>query len=72
MARFHPGPRAQFRVSIARGGVDVVDPVLQEEIKDFIGRRLIAVAEGGSAKKGNRALVTGSPEGLFLNHRLKT
>src|SRR5262249_3162802 len=33
----HPGPDAQLRIAIARCGVDVIDPVAQQQFQSAVG-----------------------------------
>src|SRR5215831_20566987 len=65
----HPRPDTQLGVSIASGGVDVIDAVAQENIQTAVGGRLIHLREGGAAEQRQTALMTGPSERPSLDQR---
>ncbi len=58
------GREPQLGVAVARGGVDVVDAVLEQQLDRLVGVALADVAERGRAEDDAGALVAGAAEGL--------
>ncbi len=67
---FHPRPNSQLRITIARGGIDVVDPVLQQQVERAVRLLLGHATQSGRAKKGASAHMTGATKAFFVNHFL--
>jgi hypothetical protein len=64
----HPRADAELGVTVAGGGVYVVDAVPQQELEDLVGLRLGGSAEGGSSEDSGRALMPGAAEGMLPDH----
>ena len=63
-----PGRDPQLGLAVRGGGIDVVDPVLQEDLERAVRNVLGHAAERGGAKDDARAPVTGVPERRCGNH----
>ena len=63
-----PGTKSQLCVAVACGGVDVVDPMLADQLDRLIRLVLADVAQGGSAEDHAGALMAGRAERLDRNH----
>jgi len=59
---------AQLGVSIPRGGVDVVDPVPEQQLQRAIGVRLAGPGQGGAAEQSHRTEVAGPSERSPVEH----
>ena len=66
----HPGADPELGIAVGRGGVDVVDAVLEQEVEHPVGGALIDPAEGRGAEDHGRAHVSGAPEGPLLDRHL--
>src|ERR1700693_3878345 len=64
----HPRADAELGVSVPRGGVDVVDAVLQQHLERAIRVRLAGLGQRGCAEERHRALVTRPSEWPPLDH----
>src|SRR5262249_6037824 len=64
----HPRPDPQLRVAVARGGVDVGDPVAQQQLEGAIGVGLADLGEGGRSEQRDGAAMTGAAERTLLDH----
>jgi hypothetical protein len=63
-------PYPTFGAAVHRCGVDVVDAVLQDEVKDGRGLLVGCSSEGGGAEDRSRALLAGRAELLARDHVL--
>jgi hypothetical protein len=64
----HPGADPQLRVAVARGGVEMIDAVPQQDLQGSIGLALAGARERGAAEQRHRARVAGAPEHPPLDH----
>ena len=64
----HPRADAKLGVAVARGGVDVVDAVPEQQLQRAVGLRLARLGERGRAEEGDRAAVPGASERSPLDH----
>ena len=65
----HPRADAQFRLTVAERGVDVVDAVAQQQIERAVGFRLSAFGHRIRAEDDAGAQVAGAAEGRLGDHR---
>ena len=68
-----PQPRrdAQLRVAVARGDVDVVDPVLEQDVQGAVGLVLRDAAQRRGAEDHPAGVVPGCAEGRPSDHRAR-
>src|SRR5712664_1582796 len=64
----HPRADAQLRVAVARGGVDVVDAIAEQELQRAVGVGLARAGQRRAAEQGDRARVAGPSERSSLEH----
>src|SRR5580704_7649674 len=64
----HPRPDTQLGVAVARGGVDVIDPVLEQQIQRAVGLILGGARERGRAEEGGGAEMPRASERSSLDH----
>ena len=58
----HPRRQVELRIAVARGGVDVVDAVLEQGREHALGALGGGAEEGGGAEDDPRALMAGAAE----------
>jgi hypothetical protein len=68
----HPGTDAKFGIAVSCGGINVINAVLQQELKRAIRLRLVYFAERSSAKQRPRAQMSGAAKRKLWDHRSRS
>jgi hypothetical protein len=63
----HPGADEDFRITVTRGGIDMVHPVLQKDFQNPIRVFLAGPYQGGPSEDRRRAHVAGAAKRSFFD-----